>query len=228
MKRFLRLTGIAVFFILLLTNPKTKTNLSRLIQSQISQNEASDNRLPDLINRKNPVPTASPAIRSEMTIPIPTDTEVQKKPQVTENKENYVLEPCPGGEEDCYNLINVPYEKISTVQELNTAVNQYRINHGLNTLYIDPQICQIASQRAPELVTEFSHDRFSQHVSEGDYDFTGFSVIGENIWMGSMSGVHIVEYGWDRSPGHRENLQGNWSRGCAGIYDIYATFIFIK
>jgi uncharacterized protein YkwD len=142
--------------------------------------------------------------------------------------ENYILEACPDGEEDCYNLLNVPAEPMSTVDELNAAVNQYRSTHNLNLLFLDPQICELAAKRAPELEADFSHDGFSSHVENGDYDYTGFSVIGENIWMGSMSGVHIVEYGWDRSPGHRENLQGEWSRGCAGIYKTYATYIFVR
>jgi len=141
---------------------------------------------------------------------------------------NYQLQPDPDGVEGFYIMKNAPGEPMATVAELNTTVNQYRSSHTLNTLYIDSQICVLADQRAHEIESDFSHDVFSTHFENGDYNHLGFQIIGENIWSGEFSAVHIVEFGWDQSPGHRANLQGNWSRGCAGIYGPNVAFIFAR
>lgn len=141
---------------------------------------------------------------------------------------NYQLEPDPQGREGFYVMKSKPEEHMSSVDELNQAVNQYRATHNLSQLYIDPQLCDIALQRATEIEENFSHDQFATHVENGDYTYTGFNSIGENLWQGKFSGVHIVEYGWDQSPGHRSNLQGDWTRGCAGIYLENAVFTFAR
>lgn len=140
----------------------------------------------------------------------------------------YQIEDHPSGQEGFYVLKNAPWEPMSTVEELNKAVNIYRQTHQLNTLEIEQNLCLISQQRALEANETFSHERFGEHVENGDYDYVKFNVIGENLWDGSFSGVHIVEYGWDKSVGHRANLQGDWQRGCAGIFEETAVFIFAK
>lgn len=139
---------------------------------------------------------------------------------------NYEMVDHPSGEEGFYVLKNAPAEPMSTVEELNQAVNQYRQTHGLNQLEISTQLCEIASQRAQEVSQEFSHAQFQEHAQNGDYNHVNFQTISENIWEGSFSAVHIVEYGWDRSSGHRANLQGPWTKGCAAIYQTAAVFVF--
>lgn len=185
-----------------------------------------------------PSPTPSPSTSPEPTpitqnfdpspsTPIPTDAP-QLAPAQQPAGPSYELLPHPSGEEGFYVLKNTPDEPMASAQEVNLAVNQYRQAHGLNQLSIDPQLCDIAQIRASEAATHFSHQEFQQHIEAGDYNHTGFQSIGENLWQGSFSGVHIVEFGWDRSPGHRANLQGDWSRGCAGIHHTTVAFIFAK
>src|SRR5690606_26766354 len=106
---------------------------------------------------------------------------------------HYKLEPHPGGEEGFYVLKNTIPEPMSTEKELNEAVNAYRKTHNLNSLVIDEQLCGIADQRASEAKEVFSHQQFQDHIENGDYSHVDFSVIGENLWQGSFSGVHIVE-----------------------------------
>lgn len=75
------------------------------------------------------------------------------------NQENYQLTPHPNGEEGFYIMKHAPKEQMTSVEELNQALNHYREAHGLASLYIDPQICDIAAQRAAE-----AHEDFSQPV----------------------------------------------------------------
>lgn len=175
--------------------------------------------------------TSSSQLKADESLATPSanlaPVQITLDPDIS-NESRYQLEQHPSGKEGFFVLKNTPSENMTTRDELNDAVNQYRITHGLNELYIDPQLCDIAYQRAQEASQDFSHQRFSEHVDAGDYDYTGFNRIGENLWSGSFSGVHIVEFGWDRSPGHQANLQGEWSRGCGGIYDVAVAFIFAR
>lgn len=139
--------------------------------------------------------------------------------------ENYVVEPIGEG---FYSMKNVPKETMSTVDELNDAVNMFRNAHGYQKLEIDHWLCEFADFRAHEIEGNFTHDGFSQYIKDGKADEYGFTHFGENIWTGSMMGVHIVEYGWAKSPGHFAALVGDWTKGCGGIYGENAVFIFAR
>ena len=56
--------------------------------------------------------------------------------------------------------------------------------------------------------------------------------MGEVIFGGGqpVSGVHIVEWGWDQSlTGHKEAISDpKWSDGCAGIAGYFAVYVFGK
>lgn len=170
---------------------------------------------------------------SPTPLPLPTQpsTNVQQtvKNSATQGQTNYNLEPCQDNQEEgCYSIKNAPLEEMATTAELNQAVNNYRSSHSRNTLQIDDQLCRIADQRALEAYQNFNHDGFRQHIEAGHYDSTGYKSIAENLWQGEFSGVHIVEFGWDKSPGHRQNLQGDWDKGCAGVAANTAVYIFLK
>lgn len=133
-----------------------------------------------------------------------------------------IADPSHEGE---YVICNVVPEKMTTVEELNSAQNEYRKDHSLNSLSIDSQLCMVASQRAKEISTNFSHDGFEAAV---DRNGVNRSAVGENIASGPLAGVHFVQWAWDRSPGHKGNMLGDWSVGCGGVYDKFAVFIFAR
>lgn len=119
-------------------------------------------------------------------------------------------------------------ESMSTISELFEAVNSYRRAHGLNTLTSNTTICDIAQKRAEEQVVNGGLDNHAGFNKYGESQ-TEFSHLGEVLYGGQpLSGVHIVEFGWDRSlTGHREALQNpSWQIGCGGIAGVYAAFIF--
>lgn len=124
-----------------------------------------------------------------------------------------------------YIICNTESEKMTTVDELNRAQNNYRGEHGLNQLNINGQLCKIAANRAAEIAKDFSHGGFESAVKGSGL---GKSSYGENIASGPLSGVHFVEWSWDKSPGHRENMLGDWTDGCGGVFDKYAVFLFAK
>jgi uncharacterized protein YkwD len=229
LSRMLLLAIVVVFFSrrqIVSTFFLSNSELPEIHKRYIKENQSFTEKEVDGVRLQRPTGVVAPSLS-----PTPSRTEPVKKQSniQLEVKENYQLEPCDEGEEEgCYMIRDAPSETMSTVEELNLAVKQYRKSHNFNELTIDQNICQIAETRAHEVDAQFSHDGFSSHVENGDYDFLGFSTIAENLWQGSFSAVHIVEYGWDKSDGHRANLQGNWSRGCAGIFEDNAIFIFLN
>lgn len=207
--------------------PINNQELSQL-KKQVSSFNQSQVKSSSISNPPSPSPLPYSTLTPTQT-PIPKQPTASSKLETTQPQPKYQLSPCEDdAPEGCYTMRDVPFEEMATAEELNYALNNYRQAHGLNKINIDPQICQLANQRALEVSTNFSHDGFRNHIENGDYDFTGFQSIAENLWQGSFSAVHIVEYGWDNSEGHRANLQGKFSRGCAGVYATNAVYIFVN
>lgn len=122
-----------------------------------------------------------------------------------------------------------PDPRMSTADELFIEMNSYRQSHSLPTIQKNDTLCSIAQKRADEQVANggldnhAGFDKYAQNQQE-------FSRMGEVLFGGGQPeyGVHIVEFGWDRSlTGHREAIQDpNWQYGCGGIAGYFAVFIF--
>jgi len=139
--------------------------------------------------------------------------------------EAWKLVPVPS-EEGQFIICNTEnLQETATGGELDIALNNYRSGHGLNTLSIDSTLCVVASQRADEIKDDFSHDGFDGAVERNNISY---SSIGENIASGPLSATKFVEWSWDQSPGHRENMLRDWTRGCGAVSDGYAVYIFAK
>ena len=122
-----------------------------------------------------------------------------------------------------------PDPRMSTAEELFIAMNDYRRAQNVQALQKSDLLCGIAQNRSNELfeLGELdNHAGFSKYA-EGQNEFGS---MGEVLFGGSQPqyGVHIVEYGWDRSlTGHREAIRDPlWNWGCAGIAGNFAVFIF--
>jgi uncharacterized protein YkwD len=122
-----------------------------------------------------------------------------------------------------------PDDHMSTVSELNQAMNNYRQNLGLPMLNFDTVLCNIAQQRANELQ---ALGKLDNHAGFSDFAHNqqSFNSIAEVLFGGveQVSGVHIVEWGWAQSlTGHKEAIDDpNWHDGCAGIAGYFAVFEF--
>lgn len=138
--------------------------------------------------------------------------------------ESWKMIPDPS-HEGLYVICNTVAEKMTTVGELNAAQNAYRVEHGLTALSINSKLCEIANTRAIAVAKSFGHDGFESAVESSGL---GKSSYGENIASGPLSGVHFVEWSWDKSPGHRANMLGDWTDGCGGVNDKYAVFLFAR
>lgn len=122
-----------------------------------------------------------------------------------------------------------PDDHMSTVDELNQAMNQYRIAHNLPTLQFDSLLCNMAQTRADQLQANGALDN---HAGFGPlaHNQQSFNTLDEVTFGGvnKVSGVHIVEWGWDSSlTGHKESISDpQWKEGCAGVNGLFAVYIF--
>lgn len=118
---------------------------------------------------------------------------------------------------------------MSTIDELNQAMNQYRESHGLPTLSFNSTLCSIAQNRAVELQ---QLGKLDGHAGAEKYmrQQQEFNTIDEVLFGGiqPVAGVHVVEWGWDTSlTGHHEAISDSkWRDGCAGIAGYFAVFEF--
>lgn len=132
--------------------------------------------------------------------------------------------------DDHITKINLPPDpRMTTAEELNTAMNDYRRAHNVQTVTKNDLLCSIAQKRAEEQLANGGLDGHAGFDKYGQSQ-TEFSKMGEVLFGGVQPqyGVHIVEYGWDRSlTGHKEAIQDpDWNHGCGGVAGYYAVFIF--
>lgn len=178
---------------------------------------------PQAVGLVSPAPNV---IKPKISVPVQKQVIAKSgNPLCVGITEPWKLVPDPS-HEGLYVICNTTNEQMATVSELNSAQNAYRVSHGLNTLTINDGLCKIAATRAKEISTNFSHDGFESAVERSG--ITDKSAFGENIASGPLSAVHFIEWSWDKSPGHQANMLGDWSDGCAGVYDRYTVFIFAK
>ena len=96
----------------------------------------------------------------------------------------------------------------SSVQEIFQLVNRERAKYGLPALTLDNSLCQIANERANELMNEqdntndISHDGFDKYKPT---ILSTYRVCGENIGAG-YNNATLVMKAWLDSNGHRENI----------------------
>lgn len=132
--------------------------------------------------------------------------------------------------DDHITKINLPPDpRMSSVEELNIAMNDYRKAHNVQMVTRNDLLCDIAQKRAEEQLANGGLDGHAGFDKYGENQ-NEFYRMGEVLFGGVQPqyGVHIVEYGWDRSlTGHKEAIQdAGWNHGCGGIAGYYAVFIF--
>lgn len=113
-------------------------------------------------------------------------------------------------------------------------VNQHRQSVGLPPLQLNTTLCDIARNHSINMAdgtVPFSHDGFEERVSEAWKLIPPQSPAAENIAEGVKSAKAVVNL-WLRSPGHRRNIEGNYTIMGLGIATnekgiVYFTQMFL-
>ncbi len=113
-------------------------------------------------------------------------------------------------------------------------VNEDRVALGLAPLQMNPLESSLAAEHSHNMSTgkvKFGHDGFKTRAKTIQKEL-GSSEIGENVAEGSMTAREVVD-GWLHSPGHKKNIEGNFTLTGIGYAsnkkgDIYFTQIFSR
>jgi uncharacterized protein YkwD len=114
--------------------------------------------------------------------------------------------------------------------DLNSAVNQYRKDHGLSALQTNGNLCRIASTRVAQQVKAGSLDNHAGFQGEAASQ-KEFLHVGEILQYRSPAATneYLVYTGWAGSPQHNAIvLDPGWTHGCGARTDIFAAFIFAR
>lgn len=114
-------------------------------------------------------------------------------------------------------------------------INQHRVSIGLSKLEISQVATEQAVKHSGDMangVLPFGHDGFEDRMNVIMSKVGRLSESAENVAAGTMSAKEVVE-GWLKSPGHKENIEGDYKYtgiGLAKASDghIYFTQIFFR
>lgn len=128
--------------------------------------------------------------------------------------------------------------------ELYTAINTYRLAHGLNALTLNNQLCVETRKRVQDILSSgvLSHDGMEQDIRNGVLrNLVGKASYGENLASAyckrPSDGVNVdvststqlVEWCFDSSEGHKANLLNpTWTDVCSSGQFPYYVETFAK
>ncbi|MDY6940555.1 MAG: CAP domain-containing protein [Cyanobacteriota bacterium] len=134
--------------------------------------------------------------------------------------------------------ISVVAGEIADIEEsIHGKVNQYRQSQGLPTLTLDPQMSEIAREHSANMAAgtvEFSHDGFEDRAEKLG-EFVSLRGVAENVAynQGYSDPATQAFEGWLESPGHLENIEGDYNLTGIGVAqndrgEYYFTQLFVR
>lgn len=114
-------------------------------------------------------------------------------------------------------------------------VNAHRRSKGLKPLQANSFISSVALEHSRDMLarrTPFGHEGFRTRIDRIKKHFGALHVAAENVASGPMSAREVVD-GWLHSPGHRRNIEGDFTLTGIGLAKrgdgmIYFTQIFTR
>ena len=113
-------------------------------------------------------------------------------------------------------------------------VNEDRLALGLSALQMNEMESSLATKHSQDMSigkVKFGHDGFNARA-KAIQKTLGSTEVGENVAEGSMTAREVVD-GWLHSPGHKKNIEGNFTLTGIGYAtdkkgNIYFTQIFSR
>lgn len=169
----------------------------------------------------------------------PTPTKVTLNVPALKTQTIQTSQPVPWGQTEkigdhLYRVYVANDPAMGAPEEILSALNNYRRSHNAQELISDPALCQLAQRRAAEQGKMGNLDEHKGLIAYMDnpkhWEELNITAIGENASYGYiLSGVHLIEWVFDSDEEHRSNqLNPNWSLGCAGTAGVTVDIIFGK
>lgn len=114
-------------------------------------------------------------------------------------------------------------------------VNQHRRQLGKKPLVLQAVASQQATQHSRNMAkrkTGFGHDGFEQRMAVIKKNTGWISASAENVAYGKLTAQEVVK-GWLNSPGHKKNIEGDYTFTGIGVYKdakgiLFFTQIFYR
>lgn len=114
-------------------------------------------------------------------------------------------------------------------------INVYRKTKGLSALTTLEVANDQAAQHSKNMAlkkTAFSHNGFEERIAAISKTAGTMRAAAENVAYGQLSAKEVVE-GWINSPGHKKNIEGNYTLTGIGVYRdnkgvIFFTQLFMR
>lgn len=144
----------------------------------------------------------------------------------------------------CVGLLQLSYAQTPVKQEISDSaiesailvhINQYRQQHGLSQLKMDSRISREARKHSLDMARHampFGHQYFNKRIAQLHKEIKNSNAGAENVAFNYKSAQDVVN-NWVKSPGHKQNIEGNYNLTGIGIArdtngKIYFTQIFLK
>jgi uncharacterized protein YkwD len=112
-----------------------------------------------------------------------------------------------------------PISTSGTENEVLFYVNDYRSKKGLPPLTMNADISSAAEKHSRDMAANkvaFGHDGFEDRVKNFSKKIGGVHASAENVAYGILSPKEVVDI-WLKSPGHRKNIEGNYTLTGVGV-----------
>ena len=127
------------------------------------------------------------------------------------------------------------YSAATMKRDILYHVNEYRKRKGLvalKSVAIADEQAVIHSKNMALKKAAFSHDGFEQRIAVVSKTIGTVMGAAENLAYGELSAEAVVK-GWINSPGHKKNIEGNYTLTGIGTYQnskgvIYFTQLFMR
>lgn len=119
--------------------------------------------------------------------------------------------------------------------EILVHINEYRKQHGLTPLKMDARIAKEARDHSIDMANHtmpFGHKYFKSRIDRLHDQIKNSNAGAENVAYNYKDAADVVK-NWLRSPGHKRNIDGNYTLTGIGIArdekgKIYFTQLFLK
>nr|WP_294996048.1 CAP domain-containing protein [uncultured Sediminibacterium sp.] len=127
------------------------------------------------------------------------------------------------------------FNAASMSADILTHINTYRKSKRLSALTTLEVANEQAAQHSKNMAlkkTAFSHNGFEQRIAAISKTEGTMRAAAENVAYGQLSAKEVVE-GWINSPGHKKNIEGNYTLTGIGVYRdnkgvIFFTQLFMR
>ena len=125
--------------------------------------------------------------------------------------------------------------EVSMEESILELINKYRASKGLGKLKMHSAITEESYKHSSDMANNkvpFSHDGFNTRAKRLGEKINGLKSVAENVAYGQRSAKEVVE-DWIKSPGHKMNIEGNYTQTGIGIAAnkkgvLYYTQMFVR